>query len=412
MPANDQIAQVALSDAQINAPTDNVTPPPPSPTSEKVSLAEFENYQPLGQKPIVNEDGKVLNDRNSDKRNNLPKPDISTTAEDTNLNTNKETNEPEETKEEVEDKTETEGEVKDGTQDTEGEVETPETSETPEEKEHGNTKRDYTGYPKELVKVLKRLDNPRFAAITTAVKPYIDAANKSIELAKQLVEKDRLLKEQGIPQQWQDHPEAYTLSKEYQKVASEYSRYDFAEQHYEQQIVKIRKGEPWQSLTFDSKGQPIYQQHEASDEALRYAEKNANVALHQKSSLDAKASTLKEQHIGSYQKATEQVKQEVDYMVSKIPAEFKPQKEDMEALDKVIPERFHNHPYHYAMQNLFGALKSAMRENAKLKALADNKNRIKQDINKAGPTPGKIRPSASGAKNGNDNMLRLKDFGD
>ena len=199
-----------------------------TPSTDKLSFEEFNTAQPLGIKPKLTEDGKLVKE---------PSPKVkvpSTEAVEYTNETLKEKpiEEGEETKEddvkEVEEASEDNGEAE---QSTETEGEEGEVKDKEEEKLHGNTKRDYSGFTNEEIKLLKRLDNSRFQTISTNWKALKSAANKSVELAKELVSAKQLLKDSGIPETWHEHPEAYQLSTQYNNIATQYAQQDALENH-------------------------------------------------------------------------------------------------------------------------------------------------------------------------------------
>ncbi len=111
-------------------------------------------------------------------------------------------------------------------------------------------KRDYTGFNADQVKALKQMPNEAFAYAS-----------------KQLREFNQL--QQQRQDSWLQHPQAYTLSPEYSEADTMARRAIFEAQHYEQQLLKMRKGEDWTVITnYDERGNPVYSApQKSSDEA-------------------------------------------------------------------------------------------------------------------------------------------------
>jgi hypothetical protein len=404
---------INIDPAQINmnVPDTNVAAPPVSPGVEKISLGEFENYVPTGQKPVLDEKGTKLA---KEQPAIVKKPVTTETAKDTNQNVKQETTEKLETK--VEDQ----GEVADG----EGKEEVePEIKEEEEEfpihddkddKIHGNSTRDYTGFSENEKKILKRLDIGRFKAIAPLLKTYKDAAGKAVQLATELESSKKLLKEGGIPESWHEHPEAYQLSREFQDLNTQYSYQEQADNHYQQQLLNIKQGKPWVALQWNKvTNQFEYSQpHEASDTAEMFVQRQLIAATNAKQNLDTKAAVLKQNHASSYERAASMMKQEVDNTIARMHPDAKPKPEDVALIEKVIPQQYKGHPLYYAVAQLGAIILAQGKMNQVLTKDQEQVMRLNQDIRKNGAaktTPAR-RPSSPGKDE--TSKLRISEFGD
>jgi hypothetical protein len=409
------------SQLNLNAPDTNVAAPPSAPGVEKFSLGEFENYTPTGQKPVLDEKGTKL----AKEQPALVKktPPTTETAKDTNQNVKKETTEKLET--EVEDTGETTDieEGKEGELDEDGGNKTAEQdqgeadkeSETEgDEKIHGNSKRDYTGFSQNEIKVLKKLDNARFAAVTSMVKPYKEAAGKAIELARELESSKKLLKEGGVPDNWHEHPEAYQLSREFQELNTQYTYQEQADNHYQQQLLNIKQGKPWTPLQWNKvTNQMEYgQPQEPTDQAEMFVQRQLIAATNAKQNLDNRAAQIKQNHASSYERAAASIRSEVDDVVSKMHPDVKPKEEDVKLIQKVLPAQYSNHPLAYGYAQLGAIILAQGRKLQGLMKDQEQVTRLNQDIRKNGAAkpPGLKRPS-SPAK-GEGERLSMKMFGE
>lgn len=400
----------------LNAPDNNIAIDKPAEGIEKFSFDEFTGDKPVtpsptpkvADKPVagnpeddvegdnnVVDDGDGRSEEQEDTLNNTPEND-------------------KKTKEKVEVEGKDKGKDKDGVESDEGKEEIKEGEEGKDSKEdvklHGNTKRDYSGFTAEQIKLLKRLDNPRFEPIAKEWRALQQAAAKSVELVRELETSKRLLKEGGVPPQWQEHPDAYQLSKEFQTVSGQYHQFQAIEEHLTQQLINIRQGKPWQDLKYNpqTKQYELGAQHEASDAADVHIQKQLNNAVSQKNLLNQKAEQIKMNHSGAYEKASTGIKGEVDHVVSLMHPECKPAEGDVSTIIKALPEMFRDHPLSYGYGKLGAIIFAQGRMLKKLQGELEAGKRIKQDIAKAGPaTTPAARPSKPVSRSG---VLSMKDF--
>lgn len=407
------------SSINMNVPDTNVAAPTPTPGAEKVSFAEFENSVPTGEKPVM-DGNKLAKEQPAISKKSSTKPETST-AKDTNQNVKKETTEKLETK--VEDQ----GEVTDGEDGKDGEVdedagdkttgedqgETDKESEVEgDEKIHGNSKRDYTGFSQNEIKVLKKLDNGRFSAIAPLLKTYKEAAGKSIQLAQELESSKKLLKEGGVPETWYEHPEAYQLSREFQDLSTQYGYQEQQENHYQQQLINIKQGKAWTQLLYNnvSNKWELSQPIEPSDSAEVFAQRQMLAATNAKQNLDNRAAQIKQNHASTYERAAATMKHEVDNVINRMHPDVKPKEEDVKLIQKIVPSQYSNHPLAYGYAQLGAIILAQGRKLAGLMKDQEQVTRLNQDIRKNGPAkpPGLKRPSSPGK--GEVNGFKMSEF--
>ncbi len=280
-------------------------------------------------------------------------------------------------------------------------------------KQHGNTKRDYSGLTANQVKLLKRVDTPRYEAFSKEMRVLNELAGKSVELIKQLDAKDQLLKTNGIPPQWYEHPQAYTLSKEFQQISSTYQQQAMLEEHYTQQLLNVRNGQEWQQVSFDAQGNPIAG-------AKLPANNNADVWLTQqlarcaqiKGNLEGKSESLKQGFENYHKQSSAGIKQEVDGYIERMDESLKPEDKDMQSFVGVLPQIYKDHPLSYCASKMFGVMVKQAREINRLKGIEVQKQKVEQDKKLAGVRvnkPGPKSPTSSGKTAGGE-MLSMAMF--
>lgn len=109
-------------------------------------------------------------------------------------------------------------------------------------------KRDYTGFDKEDVEILKKLPNIAFKHTVPALKKFYAERERAKGYEQELI---TLKKDPSrLPETWYTHEQAYTLSPSYQKVAVNLSRAEYEMNFWEQQLIKVKSAQPWNNLTY------------------------------------------------------------------------------------------------------------------------------------------------------------------
>lgn len=121
--------------------------------------------------------------------------------------------------------------------------------------------RKYEDYPEELRPVLKSLNNANFAKYA----PILKSLHAESQRAKQL--ETELAEARKGPQYFYEHPEGYRLSPEYRQVESQLGMCDFEIEHWRQQLIAVKSGQPWSELKGykpDAQGnpsEPVFETH-------------------------------------------------------------------------------------------------------------------------------------------------------
>lgn len=319
---------------------------------------------------------------------------------------------PEEEPEDAED--ETENSEKDGKDKTAKEPD--EVEETDDEvdadgkpKIHGNNKRNFDGLTPEEIKLLKRVDNKRFEGITARIKELKAEASKAAEYQTKAQQLEKTLREGGVPDSWVEHPESYKLSPAYQQVSSRYDRLAFEEEHYRQQLIRVRNGEDWQTVSFDQQGNPILSQpHKASNEAdvnlTSHLAKAGNLRSQLEQQANQIASTFKQNH----QRDAEGVKQGVDQVVKGLIKELQPIEADINDIRGKLPASLKNSPFAYGYEQMYSVICQQARMLNKLTTENKQKQKLQADKKLAGANTNKLpKDPSSSRKGGNGELLDL-----
>lgn len=112
--------------------------------------------------------------------------------------------------------------------------------------------RSYEGFSPEETKLLKSASNETYSWATKTIRELRVRADEN----KALKEKVTAF-EQGrppLPESYYSHPQAYTLTPEYSGLVQGMQRQQTVIQHWEEQALRIEKGEEWEDLSQDDKG--------------------------------------------------------------------------------------------------------------------------------------------------------------
>lgn len=295
--------------------------------------------------------------------------------------------------------------------------ETPAKEPTEEElKLHGNTKRDYSGFNANQIKVLKRLDNGRFTAVSQEWRALQSAASKSIELAQQLEEQRKIAEGKGIPDSWYQHPEAYTLTPEFRQVSTQYSQYDQMERHYTDQIAAIQDGKPWVAVTgVDANGNLQFSQpQQATPQAFALVNQALMQATTYKSQLQGKVEQLASNFQTTHKQAEAQLNTEVQKFIDKVHPDIKPvEVDEKNALGSMHP-MYQNHPVAKSFAKSVAMNFAQGRMIAKLLAEKEQSAKVAADTKLAGPRGNnklpKAGPTDGGARNGKGMVFDLNKY--
>lgn len=283
-----------------------------------------------------------------------------------------------------------------------------------DQKLHGNTERDYSGFTNRQVKLLKRLDKGRFEVIGKEWRELNGVKDKAVALAVELEQQKKLLTEGGIPAQWYEHPDAYTLSKEFRDISTQYSRITEQDTFYQQQLLAVRGGQPWHAiLGYDQQGNPRYSnQMQPSDQAALQLERTLQDLSVQRGQLEGRSTALQTQFKQQHQNGATNIKAGVQSYIDRLDASLKPLPQDVEAIMKEIPAVYKDHPLAHGYGQLGAVIFQQARELKRLKDEKTQETKIAADRRLAGVTSNKTpkAPTNGTNRDGGKKMLTMSEF--
>lgn len=258
--------------------------------------------------------------------------------------------------------------------------------------------RDYTGFSEEEAKVLRQMSNPAFEFATKVLKQNKELAASSKNLYLQ-------------------HPNAYVLDPEFQKLNEDTFYADAESKHWQEQLMLIKAGKPWKPLKgFTKEGTPVYgPEQQPSDLAEEEARSNMGYTAQ-----------LAQQTRGQLQMFQQQYGQRVAQDTQQIKA-IQQQKfswhADPKILDTVInvqgvgdrsikqiksdfmgllPAYQHNHPLADVCADMFVALQLYAGEVRKAREGSQVQQVRQEEVTRAEPTSReRAKPAGSGKQIGN-----------
>lgn len=111
--------------------------------------------------------------------------------------------------------------------------------------------RDLTGFSDDEQKVLRGMSNEAWSFVSPKLKEHQ-------ALAKTLSDKDKLIADlkvgkQMMPESYYEHPNAFTLTPEYNNSLQVLNIASAVQAHWKEQFVRIRQGEKWQDVDINPK---------------------------------------------------------------------------------------------------------------------------------------------------------------
>ena len=261
-------------------------------------------------------------------------------------------------------------------------------------------KRDYSGFDPEDAKILSDAPNKTFNMLKERLPLLYAERDKAKQLEQQLADLKHQTDGKTIPQQWQEHPEAYTLSPEYKLLTKQYQQADFEENYWRKSLVDIEQDGQWTPLKgYDAQGQPIFGQPIA-------ATPEAKIALLQtltetsriKEQTQDKAKTMQESFKTNYTQAQHNLEQFADEKIKTLIPEIQPKKEHEDIFIQALPKAFQGHPVSQFAAKLFSIV---INQGTMLKTYRDKEQRTsknQRDARRAGP---KLANGLAGTSKGN-----------
>jgi len=253
--------------------------------------------------------------------------------------------------------------------------------------------RDYSKYNEEDAKFLKQMSNEAF-------EHFSKRSQELQALAQQVDDKPSNVSA--------DHPDAYVLSDEYKETYANYSKSQREQQHWRNQLIKIRNGEPWQNIEGYDKSDSIViskgtfkptQQAEidvemALQEAVglnrKFSDSLNNVShTHKANYNDAVTLLEREQNANFAWRTDEKVAQEKIVLPKVGATTIQTIKDDF---SKALPKTFRSHPMSELASNLFVTLQlqiaHSSSENVKAKESKRKEPKARRKSSKASASDG------------------------
>lgn len=108
---------------------------------------------------------------------------------------------------------------------------------------------------KELEGIIPESSLGFFKKMDNSAKEWVVARLK--EGAAKIKELETKTKRDDIPEAWYEHPEAYVLTPEFQKLHNELNMTRSIEEHFRQQLIAIKEGEDWFDLQQGPEGKLV-----------------------------------------------------------------------------------------------------------------------------------------------------------
>lgn len=262
--------------------------------------------------------------------------------------------------------------------------------------------RNYKDFPDQsLVPILKALNNTQFKRNEPVLRALVDKARKSDELAEQL----KARPEKPVYQF--ESPESYRLSTEYNALERDTQIGEFEVSHWEQQLVRIANGQPWQKLDYDAKGNRRFITVPPLEDGKLDRESELMIQSHLRelhpTVVQIRQQT--EQYKQQFQNAAKQSTEALDQVVKKVFPTL-----DMDKLSpeenallkrakQVIPDVFHDHPIVQKLVTRM-AVFTERQKNKILSLAAENKKLKDQLEDKQVAEPASIPRGGLGKGNG------------
>lgn len=287
---------------------------------------------------------------------------------------------------------------------------------------HGNNKRDFSGFDLSEIKTLKGMNNYWFNKLAPVWRELKLQTKVVPELKTQVETLTKQLRDGGVPESWHEHPEAYVLSPEFRAINQEYSRIDFEENFYQQQLAAVKAGSDWQYIkSYDrATGQPILSEvRKASNQDDIWLTQTLGKCGVRKGNLEGRISNIQQTFQGQHQQFLGAVKATTDGFISKLVDKVKPLEPDEKSFEDMLPTSLRQHPLAYAAKRQHGIIMQQARYIEELLKAKTVDTKLANDRKLAGARPSKLprdpsteTPGQKVIRNGKpvDAMLRIEDI--
>jgi len=275
--------------------------------------------------------------------------------------------------------------------------------------------RNYDDFDESERPLLKQMSNAAF-------EKYSKNRKEMVEAKQQLEELRTKTPDSKLPENFHEHPEAYTLSPEYREAADNYTKAQTEYGHWKQQLINVRNGEAWRGIDgYNADGQMVsgkqaYKATQSSEIDIESALQEAKNFMNQ---FGQQASHIQDNYSQIYNNAQnmlseeqkkyfewevndEKLKREVD-----IPDGKKATIGDIKkGFFDAMPGNFQKHPVTNLASNLYVTLQLYASELGKLKKQLDVSETNKKDSRRVEPRSGRKAESVDS----DDEIFSVDDF--
>lgn len=275
--------------------------------------------------------------------------------------------------------------------------------------------RDVSAFDDKEQSLLKSMSNDAF----NHFKPIL-LAHKNIQAV--IAEKDKELAtlKSGkvmLPDSYYENENGYLLDPAWNKAASNLNEASIVQDHWQQQMVNVRKGLPWKELTRNAQGQLTYGAEHATDadtgpEAEALIMRTLQGAGNQYAQIQQQVYGIQNGFKSKYGAAMGALKEGLSKHFGYYDDPKNSHNETKEGVKQMIPAEFRSHPLAEGFARAVATMLAFQNENKNLKSGVITKQqeaaRTAEVIKKAGPTDS--NSGASGSGGGLNKAPSFEDF--
>jgi len=274
--------------------------------------------------------------------------------------------------------------------------------------------RNYEDFDEAERPLLKQMSNAAF-------EKYSKNRSEMVEAKQQLEDLRTKTPDSKLPENFHEHPEAYTLSPEYREAAGNYSKAQTEYAHWKKQLISVRNGEPWQGIDgYNADGQMVagkqgFKATQSSEIDIESALQEAKNFMNQ---FGQQASHIQDNYSKIYSQANDMLSSE-----QKKHFEWEENAEKLKTTVETpggksatigdlkkgffdaMPGNFQKHPVTNLASNLYVTLQLYASELGKLKKQLDISETNRKDSRRVEPRSGRKSESAS-----SDEVFLTDDF--
>ena len=275
--------------------------------------------------------------------------------------------------------------------------------------------RNYEDFDEAERPLLKQMSNAAF-------EKYSKNRSEMVEAKQQLEELRTKAPDAGLPENFHEHPEAYTLSPEYREAANNYGKAQTEYAHWKQQLINVRNGEPWQAIDgYNGEGKLVagkqaFKATQSSEIDIESALQEAKNFMNQ---FGQQATHIQDNYSKIYSQADNMLssEQKKHFVWEENTEKLKTTVETLNGKSSTIgdlkqgffdamPGNFQKHPVTNLASNLYVTLQLYASELGKLKKQLDISETNKKDSRRVEPRSGRRAESASS----DDEVFLTDDF--